>query len=95
MWVSEDDQDRLQAEQGSTYFVPSFSGTVNILDSFWLCERDHIRAHSNNVTMLLVNINHWRFIFAGIRVKHSPHVGKGSEEGTVIFGEAIFITKEE
>ena len=42
-----------------------------------------------------MNVNHWRLIFAGVRVVHSPDVGKGSKKWTIIFGEAMFITEEE
>ena len=83
------------ASRYTTYFVPSFPSSVDIFDSFWLRKRKHIRSQSNNITILFVNVKHWSLVFFQIRVKHSPQVGKRSEEGTVIFGEAILVTKIE
>ena len=40
-------------------------------------------------------VKHGSLVFFLIRVKQSPHVGKRSEERTIMFGETILVTKIE
>ena len=79
----------------STYFIPSFSRTVDILDGFWFGERKKVRPQADNFAIFLMDVEHRSSVTVRIHVKNSPQVGKRCKERAIIFRKPLLISKVE
>lgn len=89
------------SESGSKYIrfktdlFESFTRTVYVFNSLGLSERKNIWAHSYDIAIFLVHVDHWLPIAISVGMTESPEIRERGQKGTVVFLEAIVVVLRE